>query len=333
VYVSRTPSDIDSAEVGAPVTQAGTNGYLFCFWNVENLFDDMEDPRLEGADREYDRWFYGHPAVLRQKLGNLASALVEMNGGRGPDMLALAEVESSRAVELLRLALNDQLVEPSDHYTYAAYKDPGGLRRIATGLIARVPIDSQKTRVLGGSRRTLETQLRINDRSLTVIVSHWTSRITDKTGDARGRYADQIYNVYRAAWRRDPNVDFLVCGDFNDSPTDPSVTERLHAIGDREAVVRARETPLFFNVSANRDPRDFGTHFHREPLIFDQIVVSPGLLDRAGWSCDPASLHVANHLTRRDDRQRRPWPFGSANDGHPRGYSDHFPVTLRLHVN
>src|SRR4051812_12023136 len=30
--------------------------YLFCFWNVENLFDDREDQRPP-VDRPYDAWF------------------------------------------------------------------------------------------------------------------------------------------------------------------------------------------------------------------------------------------------------------------------------------
>jgi hypothetical protein len=61
-------------------------------------------------------------------------------------------------------------------------------------------------------------------------------------------------------------------------------------------------------------------------------VVSPGLLDDHGWSCDPESAEVVNSLVRPGDRQRRPWRFGSERDQFPRGYSDHFPVTVRLKV-
>jgi hypothetical protein len=69
-------------------------------------------------------------------------------------------------------------------------------------------------------------------------------------------------------------------------------------------------------------------------LIFDQMVVSPGMLDDLGWSCDVASVRTINTLYRPGDRLKRPWRFGGEHDRFPqRGYSDHFPVTVRLKVH
>jgi hypothetical protein len=77
-----------------------------------------------------------------------------------------------------------------------------------------------------------------------------------------------------------------------------------------------------------------GTHFyHGTWSTFDQICVSPGLLDKEGWSCDPATMRVVNDLTA--DRRGHPHRFGDKNDPirlEDRGYSDHFPVTVRLTV-
>src|SRR5262245_35250591 len=89
-------------------TQESADGYLFCFWNVENLFDDREDGRT-GADREYDQWFARDPAAQQLKFNHLSDALIGLNGGKGPDILALAEVESVHAAELLRDTLNRRL--------------------------------------------------------------------------------------------------------------------------------------------------------------------------------------------------------------------------------
>ena len=111
-----------------------------------------------------------------------------------------------------------------------------------------------------------------------------------------------------------PRVDFLVCGDFNDPPDAESVRQHLHATGDVEAVRRARE-PLLLDLFAGKPPDKFGTHYyHREWSIFDQIVVSPGMLDDAGWSADPASVKTINTLTRPGDRLGRPWRFGGEHD-------------------
>src|SRR3954468_18349381 len=80
----------DSAPAGA----GGARSYLFCFWNVENFFDDKLDHRKGPGDREYDPWFANDPDVLKKKLSKLSEALLRMNDGRGPDILAIVEVES-----------------------------------------------------------------------------------------------------------------------------------------------------------------------------------------------------------------------------------------------
>ena len=60
------------------------DGYLFCFWNVENLFDDHDDGRTQSGDREFDSWFAHDPSALKLKLSHLAEALLHMNGGQLP---------------------------------------------------------------------------------------------------------------------------------------------------------------------------------------------------------------------------------------------------------
>jgi hypothetical protein len=85
-------------------------------------------------------------------------------------------------------------------------------------------------------------------------------------------------------------------------------------------------------LSAGKDAKHFGTHYYKGWHIFDQIVVAPGMLDQKGWSCDPDSLRVVNDLHRAKDKQKRPWRFGGAAEKGERGYSDHFPVLVRLHV-
>jgi hypothetical protein len=66
--------------------------------------------------------------------------------------------------------------------------------------------------------------------------------------------------------------------------------------------------------------------------MFDQICVSPGLLDAAGWSVVPDSAAVVPEYA---DNRGRPNRFGGPSDKRElwlRGASDHFPVTVRLRV-
>jgi endonuclease/exonuclease/phosphatase family metal-dependent hydrolase len=315
--------------------------YLFCFWNVENLFDDRVDHRNE-ADRPYDEWFGKNPDVFRRKLGNLVEVLCSLNNGKGPDIIALAEVEDRRAAELLMRALNRELDNPDREYKHVLMEEVDGGRHIAPAIITRLPVVGDRTHLLGKRLRILEGRIKVEDRELVVIASHWTSRVSskeDQKGAGRDKYAEEIYGRFHSMYRSNPRVDLLVCGDFNDDPTDESVTKYLHAVGDistvrRAAEMRAEEPPLL-DLFLGKDPERFGTHNYKGHWhIFDQILLSPGLLDDSGWECDPASVRTVNDLTA--DRKGRPRDFGSEGDDIPlkeRGYSDHFPVTVRLGVD
>jgi endonuclease/exonuclease/phosphatase family metal-dependent hydrolase len=303
-------------------------GYLFCFWNAENLFDDHFDDRKNRADKEYDAWFAEDAKARRLKYDHLRDALLQMNDGKGPDILALAEVETLRAAELLQEDLNEKL-DPALQYKHILFKEASGGRNINTTILTRVPVEGNRTKLLGHRLRILEGHLTVNGHELVVIASHWTSRITDEEGEARDKYANQIYGEYKAMYRSNPKIDLLVCGDFNDPPDEPSVVKHLHAIGDRDRVCRAEDEPLLLDLMAGKSAEEFGTLYHKKWYIFDQIAVSPGLLDDEGWSCDVDSVRTMNQYTAQ--RNGHPKAFGGERHG-DRGYSDHFPVTVRLRV-
>jgi endonuclease/exonuclease/phosphatase family metal-dependent hydrolase len=324
---------------------AATDEYLFCFWNVENLFDDKNNDR-NPPDKAYDEWFAEDEKARTLKYNNLAKVLTSLNNGRGPDILALAELETTeRTAELLRDALNAHLKDNALHYKHIAMKDPKGGRTICNAVLSRLPLVGNKTQLHGRRLRILETHVNVNGHDLVIIASHWTSRVSDQEGEGRDKYGDQIYGVYKGMFISNPKVDFLVCGDFNDPPDDESVTAHLHAIGDLEKVKKStKEDPLLYNVmwpkfedlQKNEDSRSF-THYHAaKKYIFDQIAVSPGLLDDDGWGCDPKSAEIiANEMTTEKRPRIKvpiPWRFGNRNDKFERGCSDHLPVTLRLKV-
>jgi endonuclease/exonuclease/phosphatase family metal-dependent hydrolase len=342
LFVSLGGSDRSgSADKDKPAT-ASQEGYLFCFWNTENLFDDQNDGLKNEADRPYDSWFSRDDKARKQKYGNLARVLAGMNGGKGPDILALAEVESERSVELLRDALNERLKDPELRLKHILYKDPAGGRNIATAILTRLPVIADRTRLSSNKRlRILEGHVKINNHDLVILATHWTSRVSDE-GAGRAKYGDLIYGIFHRMYRANPNVDLLVCGDFNDNPTDDSVVKHLHAVGEIDRVKAGGEEPLLLNLFTKMYEENeaagkkVGSHFYRgKAYIFDQIAVSPGLLDPTGWWCDPksAQIYVAEGMA---DRKGAPIRFGNEKDRVPleeRGASDHFPVTVRLTVS
>jgi endonuclease/exonuclease/phosphatase family metal-dependent hydrolase len=318
---------------GEPSVRRDDGDYLFCFWNLENFFDDKDDGRKTRPDKDYDEWFATDKAVLQQKLDHLSGALMKMNDGQGPDILAAAEVESERAAELLMDAMNAKVKGPEQKYKHILFKEVKAGRHIATVIITRLDVEGNRTQLLGRQMRILEGHLKANGHELVVIASHWTSRVSDAEGEKRDKYADVIYGRFRAMYKSNPKVDFLVCGDFNDPPDDESVTEHLHAIGDKEKVKAGGDEPYLYHLFTDKKYTDgsAGSHFYKGKwMLFDHIAVSPGLLDDEGWTCETETAKVVNDLTA--DKKGHPHRFGNEHDKGARGWSDHFPVTVRLKV-
>jgi endonuclease/exonuclease/phosphatase family metal-dependent hydrolase len=318
------------------VAQArGTQSYLFCFWNAENFFDDKVNGWKTEPDRAFDTWFARDPKAFQRKLENLTEVLAALNDRKGPDILALAEVETERAAQLLTESLNQAIGRRAPPYQHVLMKNPHGGRNIATAIITRLNVDGPRTQLLGKRQRILEGHVEVNGHDLVILATHWTSRVSDQAGEGRKKYADQIYGRFLAMYKSNPRVDLLVCGDFNDNPDDPSVTEHLHATGDLDKVRQGGDRPSLFNLFAKRWERDrgkgeLGTHFYRgKTFIFDQIVLSPGLLDDKGWSWDGNPAQIVRQIA---DDKGRPLKFGTEKEKRRRGASDHFPVTVRLNV-
>src|SRR5262249_60487611 len=116
------------------------------------FFDDRDDHR-SGADKSYDGWFAKNPQVLEQKLDHLSQALLKMNHGRGPDILAIVEVESARAAELLQEALNQRLKDPALYYKSVLMKNLAAGRHIAPAILTRLPVRADRTRLVGKRQR------------------------------------------------------------------------------------------------------------------------------------------------------------------------------------
>jgi hypothetical protein len=312
----------------------GPKSVVLCVWNLENLFDDRDDQRRP-PDEEFDSWFVTDPETRSRKYRRITEALIRLNGGHGPDIIAANEVESVRALAMLRESLNDRLPAAAARYDHLAMVELDAGRHIAPGVISRYPLSS--ARLLGRQQRILQAKVTVNGHELLLITSHWTSQATDRgDNESRGRfaYANTIHSAYSSAMRGNPSMDVLVCGDFNDSPEAKSVAQNLHVSGNPSLVTPDAVPPRLFGVLSGKSPSQFGTYYYDRPLIYDHVALSPGLLDERGWSYIPDSVRVATDgLMRSGSLARRPWRFGSrGDDALGRGYSDHFPLLVTLRV-
>jgi endonuclease/exonuclease/phosphatase family metal-dependent hydrolase len=329
-YLLKKEGSNASNSPGAPA--AGPGEYLFCTWNVENLFDDQRDNRNQ-TDEEYDRWFAENPQILHLKLSHLAAALAKMNGCKGPDIFVAEEIESKRAAQLLADAMNQAIPEGAPRYTTVVMKEISAGRHIAPAIISRLPVSSEHEPRILAPQRILIANLVAGGHELTIFATHWTSRRTDEKGMKRDKYADLVYGRANEIYHRNPKADIVVCGDFNDTPDDQAVRDNLHAGGDLAAVRSAREL-LFLDLMSGKNASEYGTiYYGGKPLIYDHICISPGMLDDVGWNCDVDSIHtVSDGLLKPGARHREPWRFGDPKHNSERGFSDHLPVTVKMRV-
>ncbi len=106
----------------------------------------------------------------------------------------------------------------------------------------------------------------VDGAPLTVLVSHWTSRVTDASDGKRSAYADALYAAVLDLDARDPAADVLLSGDFNDGPDDPAVAFHLHAVSDPSQVRASNPSPKLLDLLAGRDPEALRYLLLRPPL-------------------------------------------------------------------
>lgn len=318
--------------------QAGTA--LFCSWNVENLFDDQNDPK---NDDDLEDWFGTDPAAFQAKIDHLAEAILKMNNGVGPDILACVEVESERCMVALKDAVNAKLnaagMADRKYETIVFMPDNTG-RRFAPAILTRFRAIADRTQKPGArsNGRILEGHLEVNGHELVVIAAHWTSRVTDKEDDGGRRlsYANDCYGRINTILKANIDADVILCGDFNDEFNDVSMQQGLRAAASVDTVRDAVNEPKLLAVFADWKGDPPGSIYGKSKWsVFDHICLARGLLDDQGWNCDPKSATiVAPDIMRRAMRGGKfePFAFGRANTKGERGYSDHFPVTVKLNV-
>lgn len=107
-----------------PIPKAD-GAFRICSYNIENLFDDQDDPNLSGRYEDKDML---KPEAHRKAA---AEAIRRINA----DVLCLQEVESEQAV----LWFRDQFLTDMG-YTYVVSKDAGDERGIEQAVLSRYPI-------------------------------------------------------------------------------------------------------------------------------------------------------------------------------------------------
>ncbi len=324
--------------------------YFVAWWNVENLFSVEGDPQripwlAEKLRAELKGW---SKKVLGQKLTQLAKVISSMNGGRGPDLLGVCEVENSVVLEQLIAKL-----KPLGRAYKVVHHDTSDQRGIDVAFLydsARFSINPKEVFSHTILRRTGTRDLfqasfytKSGKNRLVVIGNHWPARSEGQyesepyrmlAGETLSYWLQRIDEVL-AARSFDPPPAVLVMGDFNDEPFNRSLTE--YALGqrtDRLLKSKRAESPYLLNLTWPLLADGGGTFaFGGESNLLDQLLVNRGFFaDESPWRVTENSVEIVR-LAEMLDSRGSPRRFGrpSVKDSFdPTGFSDHLPVACRI---
>jgi endonuclease/exonuclease/phosphatase family metal-dependent hydrolase len=165
-------------------------------------------------------------------------------------------------------------------------------------------------------------------------VNHWPSRSGGRleSDDNREAAALTLRKVTDSLFALNRKARILIMGDFNDEPGDESLSGQLCTVMDLRKPVEG----ILYNLSKAPVGEDFrGTIKYRgEWSIFDQIIVSGGLLGKKGLHVSPDGYRIfgASFLLVPDEQYNGKRPNRTYNGmRYAGGFSDHLPVYMDLY--
>jgi endonuclease/exonuclease/phosphatase family metal-dependent hydrolase len=338
--------------------------YLIAFWNLENLFapEDFPDrePWLADAMRkDLTGWTQ---ALFDRKVEQLASIIVQMKAGAGPDLLGVCEVENRFALQALADRLNALRTDRS--YQLVHFDSTRDQRGIDTAFVFDANVLSTNPQELfshwvmrrtGTRDITQATFVTLAGSELIALVNHWPSRSAgaghgpEYSAGFRATAGETLgYWHERIREQKGPNAAVIALGDFNDDPFDHSLAVHAVALRERGDVVRA-QSAKFHNLAwryltqtatdhrGNERTLDGTLYFGGNANLFDQILLARGLLTGAsGLKAVEESARIETFPEMVDHRVgggpiRFGLPKGNAPDNvNTDGFSDHFPVSVLI---
>lgn len=303
------------------------NQYAIGFYNLENLFDTVDDPRsldddfTETSEKNWNQKRF-HKKI--RKLGQVISNMGYEEIKFPPVLLGVAEVENSIVLDAL---VDSKYLQKKD-YGYVHFDSPDE-RGIDTALLYRKEyfsvIKQEAHTVYLTDERGLRDYTRdilyvygeLENQPLHILVNHWPSRRrgADETTHKRKKAADRNLEILENILAEDPNAKVVIMGDFNDDPHSESV---------KKLVTSEMYNPMEVLLTKYQGSLSYRDEWY----LFDQIIISHNFLQGHN---NPFRFKMAKIFDPAEIREYKGkykgLPFRTySGKKHLGGYSDHFPV-------
>lgn len=298
------------------------------FYNVENLFDTIDDPN--GRDEEFlptakKEWTMER---YQKKLNQLAQVFEEMDF---PTVIGLCEIEN----EGVMTDLATKTVLKKKGYETVHFESPD-YRGIDVGLMYKkkcfevleksvIKIDFPKEIVENYTTRdVLVVKGLLHEKDeVYFFVNHWPSRRggESESSPKREYVAAQVRTKVEEIYSNNANANIILMGDFNDEPDNKSINEVLIQ-GD-----------ILNNAMTEMDEKEEGTYNYRGNWnMIDQFIISKNIDVKTNDLYMISANILREEYLYYDDKKYGKTPTrtygGSRYFG---GYSDHLPIYIDLY--
>lgn len=319
--------------------------YYVAWWNVENLFDSEGSPRrTDKLRRALGNSIAGWTAALRdRKIRQLASVIAQMNGGAGPDLLGICEVENEFVVGRLRDRVDALLPARSYEVAHADTDDERGIdvAFLFDPRLFSAPPDMRFQHVV--MRRTATREIfqvsftTHRGRTWAVFGNHWPARRGEPLESAGYRAIageTLAYFHQRALEVHGLETPVLAMGDFNDEPFDVSLVQYALSTRQRAKVLRGDSPRLLNLMWGQMGTREATFYFDGFANFLDQFLANRNMLGAASpLRVLPETVEIVRFPGMFDPAAAYPAPIPFGGMGRPvnqDGYSDHFPIGVQV---
>src|SRR5690554_1380437 len=302
----------------------------FMFYNVENLFDTINDPTTKDEDFLPDSDKQWSSERYFDKLEKLATVLTHPSENN-PLFIGFAEIENRFVV--LDLMKTGRLAETKYRVVHYDAPDARGIDVALAYDHERFLVTYQEAidlSIVGEpdykTRDILYVKGLLKDSiDLHLFVNHWSSRRggAEASEYKRVNAAKAVLYKTDSIRKGDPSAKIIIMGDFNDYPNNKSIRETLGAD-------LASNATNFVNLMLPMHEAGEGTYNYRGDWgMLDQFIVSPSLVaPKEGLHIKGSRAYIVN-----DEKFLHSFDGGGSTPsktyGGPNyygGYSDHLAI-------
>ncbi len=267
-------------------SQKNVKSFLVVSYNVENLFDTINSPLFE--DDEFTpsgtkAWTYDR---YTKKLNDLGRVILSIPGRELPALIGLSEIENRGVLEDL---IKVRGIRKGEYEI--VHEDGQDPRGIDCALLYRPDLFKYKSHEYVPIADPVDPDylyrgiLHVHGKgpdgsSLHIFVNHWKSRSGGERETQRQRMfsAITLRKQMDLLMAKESDFKVIVMGDFNDEPTNRSLTNGLSALNKRRNIQMGDYYNLFYDL---HNIEGKGTYNYQGNWnMLDQVIVSYNLLDQ-----------------------------------------------------